>query len=378
MSGPPLQSGRDVEGIPASTAADWTSLNLDSPYVISRFTVLRAAPSGLIAESPVSGASLSLSNSSQSKLFLAFVRPISPATILRSVGTDKSQAAQRFIERCVARRLVTRLGPDGTSDEDRALGYWEPHDLYFHFRTRRGNHQHPMGATFHRSELALVPAVKLEQPTHVVPLDQPLPGIAIDCDRSLADVLENRRSRYSVAPVDGDSLGRFLYRTCRVTGTDDLPGVGRILRKVYPSGGSLHSLEVYVIANRCPGVERGVYRYRSLQHDLVPICGVTDDANALLIEAQRGTGDQLSDLPSVLFIIATRFGRVSRKYQSLAYSAVLKEVGVLFQTMYLVATAMSLAPCAIGTGNSELFSRVAGTGTFEEVSVGEFIVGGAA
>jgi len=43
--------------------------------------------------------------------------------------------------------------------------------------------------------------------------------------------------------------------------------------------------------------------------------------------------------------------------------------------MYLVATAMDLAPCALGGGDSDLFTKVAGTDYLQESSVGEFMLG---
>jgi hypothetical protein len=43
--------------------------------------------------------------------------------------------------------------------------------------------------------------------------------------------------------------------------------------------------------------------------------------------------------------------------------------------MYLVATGMTLAPCALGTGNSDLFSRLAGLDYLVESSIGEFMLG---
>ncbi|MFN8625359.1 MAG: hypothetical protein U0587_05185 [Candidatus Binatia bacterium] len=50
-------------------------------------------------------------------------------------------------------------------------------------------------------------------------------------------------------------------------------------------------------------------------------------------------------------------------------------MGVLYQTMYLVATAMGLAPCAAGCGNADLFARAAGVDYYAETSVGEFLLG---
>jgi oxazoline/thiazoline dehydrogenase len=56
----------------------------------------------------------------------------------------------------------------------------------------------------------------------------------------------------------------------------------------------------------------------------------------------------------------------------MAYAGILKNVGALYQTMYLVATAMGLSACALGGGDSDLFARAAGTRYTAETSVGEF------
>jgi oxazoline/thiazoline dehydrogenase len=53
----------------------------------------------------------------------------------------------------------------------------------------------------------------------------------------------------------------------------------------------------------------------------------------------------------------------------------LKDVGVLYQTMYLAATAMELAPCGVGGGDADLFARTAATDYYDETSVGEFLLG---
>ena len=66
---------------------------------------------------------------------------------------------------------------------------------------------------------------------------------------------------------------------------------------------------------------------------------------------------------------------MSETYESIAYSLILKHVGSLHQTMYLMATAMDIAPCALGSGNAELFAKVARTNYYGESSVGEFMLG---
>jgi SagB-type dehydrogenase family enzyme len=93
-----------------------------------------------------------------------------------------------------------------------------------------------------------------------------------------------------------------------------------------------------------------------------------------LLDQAFYTADQRSK-PQVLIVLAARFQRMQWKYQSMVYAAILKHVGVLYQQMYLAATAMGLAPCALGGGHSDLFAEAAGLNYYEETSVGEFILG---
>ena len=77
----------------------------------------------------------------------------------------------------------------------------------------------------------------------------------------------------------------------------------------------------------------------------------------------------------MLITLASRFQRLSWKYAAMAYATTLKNVGVVYQTMYLVATAMGLAPCALGGGNADRFAAAAGAEYCAESSVGEFLLG---
>ena len=54
---------------------------------------------------------------------------------------------------------------------------------------------------------------------------------------------------------------------------------------------------------------------------------------------------------------------------------ILKDVGVLLQTLYLTATDMGLGGCAIGTGNIDLFAKLTGQPFHVEGPVGQFALG---
>jgi SagB-type dehydrogenase family enzyme len=79
--------------------------------------------------------------------------------------------------------------------------------------------------------------------------------------------------------------------------------------------------------------------------------------------------------PQVLMAIAARFDRISWKYSAIAYSLILKDVGVLTQTLYMMATDMGLGGCAIGTGNIDLFAKMTGLDFHVEGLVGQFALG---
>ncbi len=79
--------------------------------------------------------------------------------------------------------------------------------------------------------------------------------------------------------------------------------------------------------------------------------------------------------PQILITIAARFGRMSWKYSSIAHALILKDVGVLMQTFYLMATDMGLGGCAIGITNIDLFAKMTGIEFHVEGPVGQFAIG---
>jgi SagB-type dehydrogenase family enzyme len=141
----------------------------------------------------------------------------------------------------------------------------------------------------------------------------------------------------------------------------------------YPSGGGSWELELYLAVDKCDGLARGFYHYDAGGHALVPIDVRAHELEALLAGAEFAMGAPA--VPQILITIAARFGRISWKYSSLAYALILKDVGVLMQTLYLMATDMGLGGCAIGTTNIDLFAKMTGIEFHVEGPVGQFAIG---
>jgi SagB-type dehydrogenase family enzyme len=171
--------------------------------------------------------------------------------------------------------------------------------------------------------------------------------------------------------------------TARVTATwqvdpDDVGGPPvTYARRPYPSAGASYELELYLAVDTCEGLAKGFYHYDAGAHVLVPIDARAQDVEALLTGAAFAM--DAPALPQVLITIAARFGRVSWKYSSLAYALMLKDAGVLTQTLYLMAADMGVGGCAISSVLRMLLGNVPrsplGPDYHVEGPVGQFALG---
>ncbi len=205
-----------------------------------------------------------------------------------------------------------------------------------------------------------------------------LPEPATGGRSAYAEVAERRRSeRRPGAPLGAQQLGELLHRTVRVRAVRR-SSAGDLVDRPVPSAGSLGAVALYPLVVDCEGIEPGLYRYAGSEHALRRLESARDADLERLVAVARSTAGLPADAPvQVLLILAARFGRLQYKYSGMAYAAVLKDVGVVFQALYLAATATGIGGCALGGGDASAFERASGLDRWEEGSVGEFLVTGA-
>jgi SagB-type dehydrogenase family enzyme len=262
------------------------------------------------------------------------------------------------------------------------LVLWDFHDLLFHTRSTEGRQANPLGGLYPYAGVILPPpAVRPPWPGKKIDLRN---AAALSRPRTpFANLLHERHSTRDFdeeQPITLAELASLLDGVAGVqskwTSSVDMgdggPDVSYAARP-YPSGGSAYELELYLTVANCEGLERGFYHYDPDQHVLTPIAVRAQELDAQLGAAEFAMG--ATGTPQILITIAARFGRVSWKYSSVAYSLVLKDVGVVLQTLYLMATDMKLGGCAIGTNNIELFAKMTGMEFFVEGPVGQFALG---
>jgi SagB-type dehydrogenase family enzyme len=347
---------------------------------------LRREGTQAVLESPLAHARVVLDDARAAALVGVLMTPATAEESAARVGIGTESVFDVF-SLLLRAAMLGEAGPEGTCalDDSPALQTWEFHDLLFHARSRCGRFDAPHGGTYRLAgRVAPPPALKPTVTGETIELYHPdLERLQRD-DPPLAWVQERRcsvRAFDTGHPITVRQLGEFLYRVARVkecrqaeVETGAGPIAMEFAMRPYPAGGSLYELELYVAVSACTDLRPGLYHYDPSRHRLIQLPGGTADVGALLRDAGQSTGIAGNDL-QVLLILAARFPRVAWKYESIAYALTLKHVGVVFQTMYLAATAMGLAPCAVGAGDADLFARTAGTDYYAETSVGEFLLG---
>jgi oxazoline/thiazoline dehydrogenase len=347
-------------------------------YVLSRFAYCHKSGEQMVLESPLAHAYLILHDWRSLALVAELVKPRSYEEVAHIIPGLAADTAKLFFQLLVTAGMVSEA-KDGWIQEETnpTLIQWDFHDLLFHARSRLGRHLNPYGANYpFLSQIKPLPALKPQMSPELIALYKPDLEKLKASDYPFTLVLERRKSirRYADKPLTAKQLGEFLYRAARakkVIQTDK----GELSARPYPSAGARYELELYLIINACESIPAGLYHYDSKDHQLSKLSDPNKYTEALLKGAWLAANQQ--SMPQVLIIIAARFQRVAWKYQALAYALILKNVGVLYQTMYLVATAMGLSPCALGGGNADLFAHAVGTDYYAETSVGEFLLGGA-
>lgn len=341
----------------------------NSRYRLSRFAYLRRDREHFVLDSPLAAAQVELMDPRALAMLAALCRPVTARGVAAAApGTSAA----------VARMFVSLLGGAGMLEDAELDAHdWDFGELVFHAsaRKRRRDLLTPVAGNAHQRP---PPALKPAMSGTVIPLFRPnIAGLRAR-DVPFTRVLETRRSLRSYAPVPltAQQLGEFLFRVARVKRVvrARVPNGGpQFTRRPYPSGGARYGLELYPVIGDCRGIAHGIYHYDPMHHRLEALTPPPEDVHNLLHYAATAAGRAAE--PQVLIVLTARFRRVTSKYRVMAYALVLKEVGVLMQTMYLVATAMNLAPCALGAGDPELFARLIGTEFHQETSVGEFLLG---
>jgi SagB-type dehydrogenase family enzyme len=339
------------------------------PAALSKFAVLRRDSTSLVVEHPLSWCDLRIHDS---RLLVLIDGP-------RPDGSGLPAAiASQFVEDLYWCGILVPAG-----DEDRKFETlsWSPTDLWFHRRStlseRTITWEHFGPTKWAKGRFRQPSARRTNYPGQ--PFVLPVPDLTAKRrqDPSLTAVLEDRvstRTFDDTQPITVDQLAELLYRTARTRTTQSAGEDEELLSRPYPSGGGLYELELYPVVRNVAGLEPGMYHYDSFDHVLRPVAAADSRAVSQLLKPASATLTGGAE-PQILIVMAARSGRIMWTYEQIGYATILKDVGVLTQTIYLVATAMGLGACAQGFGDTTAFVAATGVDELQECSVGSIVIG---
>lgn len=311
--------------------------------------------------SPVTGATFETDNPDILHVLHSFARAKPIEEVVHTLPGYLPEQIAACIDQLIGAGILIRA----SEADPMSTHHWERSALMFHKKSRQ-------------------PGFRAMPAHHTAPVAAPLSSqmIPLDCPsrregRDLSDVLESRRSSraWPNRMIARETFSSLLWMSARNRGSPSARLSDGYVSRPYPSGGAAYSLELYpIIAPQAvESIIAGVYRYLPDSHCLEPLSNEATDYLPFLEAAGRSAG---SEPPPIVLVITSRFARQGEVYGDLAYSLVLKEVGCLFQTLYLVAESLGLAPCALGGGTpDELLASLCGATELAEPVVGEFMVG---
>jgi SagB-type dehydrogenase family enzyme len=382
------RNGEDLVVIEPQVPDYWPrtpSLHGTDALVLSRFAYMRRRGNEMVLESPRAGALFKICNPN---IVTALATLSTPQQVKRLRRQDAFPGVELLLGLLVDCQILFK--PKTAADSglrpaegDDNLVLWDFHDLLFHTRSTEGRHANPLGGVYpYAGVIPPLPAVRRPWPGKKIDLTKvsAAHSEAISLTATLLRQRHSTRSFDDQRPVTLVELSRFLDSAARVQsklrsrlGPGDGGPVVTYTVRPYPSAGGCYELELYLAVDNCEGLARGFYHYDAGGHALVPINVSSNQLDALLTRAQFAMGAPA--VPQILITIAARFGLIAWKYSSIAYALILKDVGVLMQTFYMMATDMGLGGCAVGIANIDLFAKMTGIDFHVEGPVGQFAIG---
>jgi SagB-type dehydrogenase family enzyme len=165
--------------------------------------------------------------------------------------------------------------------------------------------------------------------------------------------IANRQSRrqFSETSLTLKELSFLLWAT---QGVREQSGASAVRRTV-PSAGNRHPLETYLCILNVEGLDRGLYRYLPLEHQLV--VEYRDETAAEKIGPATFQQNWMSGA-AVIFVWSAIPYRTEWRYGLASHKVILLDAGHVCQNLYLACEAIGAGTCAVAAYDQGLMDEL--------------------
>ncbi len=169
-------------------------------------------------------------------------------------------------------------------------------------------------------------------------------------DDCIADRKTNRE--YKEIPITIDQLSYLLWAT---QGVKEIRGDNYATVRSVPSAGARHPFETYLAINNVEGLQKGIYRYLPMEHELMFVYEEKDIKKKIV----KGTLNQkFVSSAAVSFVWACIPYRGEWRYDKNSHKVMLIDAGHICQSLYIACEALGLGTCALAAYDQKLMDEI--------------------
>jgi SagB-type dehydrogenase family enzyme len=182
-------------------------------------------------------------------------------------------------------------------------------------------------------------------------------------DMPLREAIRRRQSyrAYNQQPLSLPELSFLLWAT---QGVRAVVQGGAVVRRTIPSAGSRHPFETYLLVQRVQGLQMGIYRYLSLEHQLC-LLRIDPDLPAHSSSACANFAGEAA----VVFAWTALPYRTEWRYGAIAPKLISLDAGHLCQNLYLAVTAIGAGTCAVAAYHQDEMDALLGVDQLDEFTI---------
>jgi SagB-type dehydrogenase family enzyme len=187
-------------------------------------------------------------------------------------------------------------------------------------------------------------AMKSKQPSQLISLPAP----TLTGDVSVETALQKRRSirSYTQEPPTLEDIAQLLWAAQGVTSHNGF--------RTAPSAGALYPLEVYIVSGNISGLEEGIYRYLSHQHELTLVH--SGDHRRQLAAAALGQAC-VREAPATIIFTGIS-SRITGKYGQRGIQYMMMEAGHAAQNVCLQAVTRQIGVVPVGAFKEDQVRKI--------------------